>query len=84
MGRTLLLLNFSFLNTQVTGNWTCFLNFGEVVSVFKGTHKFNRNNGSGKGHAKIFPTEGSPAILPRKIIFRDSITSVVLFAENVV
>ena len=33
---------------------------------------------------KIFPAEGNPVMLPRKIIFDDSITRGVLFAEKVV
>ena len=61
-----------------------FSNFGEVVSVFKGRHKFNRNIRNGKWHVKIFPTGGDPAILRRKIYFHGSIRRDVFFAEKVV
>ena len=43
-----------------------FSNFGEVVSVFKGRHKFNRKLRNGKTHVRIFPAGGDPAVLPRK------------------
>ena len=33
-------------------------NFGEVVSVFKGRHKFNRKLRNGKRHVRIFPAGG--------------------------
>ena len=32
-----------------------FSNFGDVVSVFKGRHKFNKKIRNGKRHVKIFP-----------------------------
>ena len=35
-----------------------FSNFGEVVSVFKGRHNFNRKIRNGKRHVKIFPAGG--------------------------
>ena len=35
-----------------------FSNFGEVVSVFKGRHKFNRKLRNGKRHVRIFPAGG--------------------------
>ena len=41
-------------------------NFGEVVTGFKGRHKFNRKIRDGKRHVKIFPAGEDPAILPRK------------------
>ena len=50
-----------------------FSNFGEVVSVFKGRHEFNRKIRNGKKQVKIFPTGGDPMILPRKISFHGSI-----------
>ena len=50
-----------------------FSNFGEVVSVFKGRHKFNRSIRNGKKHVRIFPAGGDPAILPRKIFFHGNI-----------
>ena len=59
-------------------------NFGEVVSVFKGRHKFNRSIRNGKRHVRIFPAGGDPAILPRKISFHGNIQRDVLFAEKVV
>ena len=58
-------------------------NFGEVVSVFKGRHKFNRSIRNGKRHVRIFPEGGYPAILPRKISFNGNIQKDVLFAEKV-
>ena len=58
-------------------------NFGEVVSVFKGRHTFNRSIRNGKRHVRIFPMEGDPAILPRKISFHGNIQRDVLFAEKV-
>ena len=61
-----------------------FSNFGEVVSVFKGRHKFNRNIRNGKWHVKIFPAGGDPAILRRKIYFHGSIQRDAFFAEKVV
>ena len=42
-----------------------FSNFGDVVAVFKGSHKFNRKIRNCKKHIKIFPGE-DPTILPRK------------------
>ena len=66
------------------GSRLAFSNFGEAVPVFKGRHKFNRNIRNGKGHVKIFPTERNSAMLPKKIIFHDSIRRGVLFAEKVV
>ena len=59
-------------------------NFGEVVSVFKGRHKFNRSIRNGKRHLRIFPAQGDPAKLPRKISFHGTIQSNVLFAEKMV
>ena len=35
-----------------------FSNFGEVVTVFKGRHKFNRRVRNGRRHVKIFPAGG--------------------------
>ena len=61
-----------------------FSNFGEVVSVFKGRHKFNRKIRNGKRHVKIFPAGGNPEILPRKITFHGGVRRDVLFAEKVV
>ena len=59
-------------------------NSGEVVTVFKGRHKFNRKIRNGKRHVKIFPVGEDPAILPRKICFHGRIQRDVLFAEKVV
>ena len=53
-----------------------------LMSVFKDRHKFNRNDRNGKRHAKIFPADRNPVRLPRKIIFHNSITIGVLFAEK--
>ena len=61
-----------------------FSNFGDVVSVFKGRHKFNKEIRNGKRHVKIFPAGEDPAILPRKICFHGGIQREVLFAEKVV
>ena len=61
-----------------------FSNFGDVVSVFKGRHKFNKDIRNGKRHVKIFPAGEDPAILPRKISFHGRIQRDVLFAEKVV
>ena len=61
-----------------------FSNFGEVVAVFKGRHKFNKNIRNGRRHVKIFPEGGDPGILPRKITFHGRIQRDVLFAEKVV
>ena len=61
-----------------------FSNFGDVVSVFKGRHKFNKEIRNGKRHVKIFPAGEDPAILPRKISFLGRIQRDVLFAEKVV
>ena len=60
-----------------------FSNFGDVVAVFKGSHKFNRKIRNCKKHIKIFPGE-DPTILPRKISFHSRIQRDVLFAEKVV
>ena len=59
-------------------------NFGEVVSVFKGRHKFNRSIKNGKIHVRIFPAGGDPVILPRKIFFHGNIRRDFHFAEKVV
>ena len=61
-----------------------FSNFGEVVSVLKGRHKFNRKLKNGKRHVRIFPAGGDPAVLPRKISFFGGASKDVLFAEKVV
>ena len=61
-----------------------FSNFGEVIAVFKGKHKFNKNIRNGRRHVKIFPAGGDPGILPRKITFHGRIQRDVLFAEKVV
>ena len=61
-----------------------FSNFGDVVSVFKGRHKFNTDIRNGKRHVKIFPAGGDPTILPRKISFHGRIQRDALFAEKVV
>ena len=61
-----------------------FSNFGEVVSVFKGRHNFNRKIRNGKRHVRIFPAGGDPMVLPRKISFHGGIKRDVLFAEKVV
>ena len=60
-----------------------FSNFGDVVSVFKGRHKFNPDIRNGKRHVKIFPTGEDPAILPRKISFHGRSERDVLFVEKV-
>ena len=63
-----------------------FSNFGEVVSVFKGRHEFNRKIRNGKKQVKIFLAGGDPMILPRKISFHGSIQKgkggVVLQVQN--
>ena len=61
-----------------------FSNFGEVVSVFKGRHNFNRKIRNGKRYVRIFPAEENPGILPRKITFHGGIRRDVLFTEKVV
>ena len=61
-----------------------FSNFGEVISVFKGRHKFNTDVRNGKKHVKIFLAGEDSAILPRKITFHGRIQRDVLFAEKVV
>ena len=61
-----------------------FSNSDDVVSVFKGRHKFNTDIRNGKRHVKIFPEGEDPAILPRKITFHGRIQRDVLFAEKVV
>ena len=61
-----------------------FSKFGEVISVFKGRHKFNTKLRNGKRHVRIFPAGGDPAILPRKIYFHGGASKDVLFAEKVV
>ena len=61
-----------------------FSNFGEVVDVFKGRHKFNKSIRNGTRHVKIFPAGEDPAILPRKITFHGRIQRDILFAEKVV
>ena len=61
-----------------------FSDFGDVVSVFKGRHKFNTDIRNGKRHVKIFPAGEDPATLPRKITFHGRIQRDVLFAEKVV
>ena len=61
-----------------------FSKFGEVVSVFKGRHNFNRKIRNGKRYVKIFPAGGNPTILPRKISFHGSVRRDVLFPEKVV
>ena len=40
-----------------------FSNFGDVVSVFKGRHNFNKKIRNGKWHVKMFPAGEYPAIL---------------------
>ena len=47
--------------------------------MFQGRHKFNINNGNGKGHVKIFP--GRQAMLPRKI-FSEIASQVVSFSQK--
>ena len=61
-----------------------FSNFGEVITVFKGRHKFNKSIRNGRRHVKIFLAGGDPGILPRKITFHGRIQRDVLFAEKVV
>ena len=61
-----------------------FSHFGEIVSVFKGRHNFNRKIRNGKRHVRIFPAGGDPEILPRKITFHGGVRRDVLFAEKVV
>ena len=61
-----------------------FSEFGEVISVFKGRHKFNSDIRNGKRHVKIFPAGGDPGTLPRKISFYGRVRRDVLFAEKVV
>ena len=61
-----------------------FSNFGEVDRVFYGTHKFNRNIRNGKRHVRIFPTGGSPNVLPRKVTFHDGISRDVLYKGKLV
>ena len=70
-----------FISDQAVG--LAFSNFGDVVSVFKGRHKFNKEIRNGKRHVKIFPAGEDPAILPRKISFHGRIQRDVLFAEKV-
>ena len=50
-----------------------FSNFGEVVSVCKGRHEFNRKIGNGRKQVKIFPAGRDPMILLRKTSFHGSI-----------
>ena len=61
-----------------------FPNFRDVVSVFKGRHRFNTDIRNGKRHVRIFPAGDDPEILPRKITFHGRIQRDVLFAEKVV
>ena len=50
-----------------------FSNLGDVVTVFKGRHEFNRKIRNGKKYVTIFPAGEDPAILPRKISFHGRI-----------
>ena len=77
---TILLLE--FISDQVVR--LAFSKFGEIVSVFKGRHKFNRNIRNGKRHVRIFSAGGDPSILARKNSFHNRIKRNVLFAEKVV
>ena len=52
------------------------------MSVFKGRHKFNRKIRNSKRHIRIFPAEGYPVILPRKIAFHGGVSRDVLFEEK--
>ena len=61
-----------------------FSNFGEVQTVFYGTHTFNRNIRNGKRHIRIFPNGGNPEILPRRITFSDGISRDVLYKGKLV
>ena len=61
-----------------------FSNFGEVVSIFKGRHNFNRKIRNGKRYVRIFPAGGDPEILPRKITFHGGVCRDLFFAEKVV
>ena len=61
-----------------------FSNFGEVQTVFYGTHTFNRNIRNGKRHVRIFPNGGNPEILPRRITFSDGISRDVLYKGKLV
>ena len=58
--------------------------FWEVVSIFKGRHRFNRSIKNGKRHVRIFPAGGDPALLPKKIYFHENIQRDALFTEKVV
>ena len=46
---------------------------GEVMSVFKGRHEFNRKIRKGKKQVKVFPGGGDTMILPRKLFSHGSI-----------
>ena len=61
-----------------------FSNFGEVQTVFYGTHTFNRNIRNGKRHVRIFPNGGNPEILPRRITFSDGVSRDVLYKGKLV
>ena len=61
-----------------------FSNFGEVILVFKGRHRFDRKIRNGNRHVRISPAGGDPAIMPRKISFHGGVRRDVLFAEKVV
>ena len=61
-----------------------FSNFGEVILVFKGRHRFDRKIRNGNRHVRISPAGGDPAIMPRKISFHGGVSRDVLFAEKVV
>ena len=61
-----------------------FSSFGEVVSVFKSRHKFNRSIRNGRRHVRIFPAGGDPTVLPKKISFYGNIQRDILIAEKVV
>ena len=58
--------------------------FWEVVSIFKGRHRFNRSIKNGKRHVRIFPAGGDPALWPKKIYFHENIQRDALFTEKVV
>ena len=45
-----------------------FSNFGVVVSVFKGRHKFGRSIRNGKRHVRIFSAGGDPAYCQGKFL----------------
>ena len=61
-----------------------FSNFGKIVDIFYGKHKFCPQIGNGKRHLQFIPKDHEFTSIPRKIAFHDGVIRNVMYPEKII